>query len=42
MKKKKFATMTSSGASVQSANSKEEAARKLGVKVKDVYRYDSQ
>lgn len=37
---KKYATMTSSGASVVSAKNKKEAAKKLNVKEYQVYRYD--
>jgi len=36
---KKYATMTSSGATIVTAKSKKEAAAKLQVSVKDVYLY---
>jgi hypothetical protein len=37
---KKYATMYERGAAVVTANSKKEAAQKLNVSVKKVYRFD--
>lgn len=39
-KTKKYATMTSSGATIVTAKSKKEAAVKLNVNIKDVYTYN--
>lgn len=38
--KRKYATMTESGAIVVHANSKKEAASKLNVPIRKIYRYD--
>jgi hypothetical protein len=37
---KKFATMTNSGATIVIAKSKKEAAEKLNVSIKKIYRYN--